>query len=91
MAIGVMNRLRQKGLSVGLDIAVAGFDDIPLAAYTSPTLTTVRQPLYEIGRQTCAMLIKMLSGQTAGEVHVMLTPQLIVRDSSGSIIPESRR
>jgi DNA-binding LacI/PurR family transcriptional regulator len=91
MAIGVMNRLHQEGLSVGQDIAVAGFDDIPLAAYTRPSLTTVRQPIYEIGRQTCAILIKMLSGKITDEIHVMLTPQLIVRDSSGSTLAESRR
>lgn len=84
MAIGAINRLQHLGLTVGRDIAVAGFDDIPLAAYTSPSLTTVRQPIYEIGQQTCSMLIDIINGRVPQNAHVMLTPELIVRASSGT-------
>lgn len=83
MAIGAMNSIQQTGLRVGDDIAVGGFDDIPLSAYVSPPLTTLHQPIYEIGRRTCAMLIDILKGRTASEPHVLLTPSLVVRASSG--------
>jgi DNA-binding LacI/PurR family transcriptional regulator len=83
MAIGAMNRIQQTGLRVGDDIAVGGFDDIPLSAYVSPPLTTLHQPIYEIGRRTCAMLIDILRGRTPSEPHVLLTPSLVVRASSG--------
>ena len=83
MAIGAMNRIQQAGLQIGRDIAIGGFDDIPLAAYVSPPLTTLHQPIYDIGRRTCAMLIEILSGKTPLNPHVLLTPSLIVRASSG--------
>ena len=84
MAIGAMNRIQQAGFQVGKDIAVGGFDDIPLAAYVSPPLTTLHQPIYEIGRRACAMLIEILNGGSPANSHVLLTPSLVVRASSGS-------
>jgi LacI family transcriptional regulator len=83
MAIGVINRMRQEGLQAGTDIAVAGFDDIPMAGYVSPTLTTIHQPIYEIGRRVTAMLVEMINGNQPADHHVLLTPNLIVRESSG--------
>lgn len=83
MAIGAMKRMQQHGLRVGADVAVGGFDDIPLAAYVTPALTTVRQPIHEIGRQVCAMLIDIVNGRSPENPHVLLTPELIVRDSGG--------
>jgi LacI family transcriptional regulator len=82
MAIGAMNRLQQRGYHVGEDVAVGGFDDIPLAAYTNPPLTTLHQPIYDIGRMTCAMLIDLINGRPADPPHVLLTPKLIIRQSS---------
>ncbi|MAU02069.1 MAG: LacI family transcriptional regulator [Anaerolineaceae bacterium] len=86
MATGAINRIQQDGLTVGVDIAVAGFDDIPSSAYVNPPLTTIHQPIYDIGRQTCAMLIDIVNGRTPQNQHVLLTPTLIVRASSGSSI-----
>lgn len=83
MAIGAMQELRQRGYTIGRDISVAGFDDIPLAAHTTPPLTTVRQPIYAIGRRTCAMLIRQLNGETLDQKHVLLMPTLVIRDSTG--------
>ncbi len=82
MAMGTINYIQQLGLKVGDDIAVAGFDDIPLAAYVSPSLTTIHQPIYEIGRRTCAMLIDIINGRFPENPHHLLTPTLIVRKSS---------
>ncbi|MBK8986434.1 MAG: LacI family DNA-binding transcriptional regulator [Chloroflexi bacterium] len=83
MAIGAINRIQQHGLQVGHDIALGGFDDIPLAAYTSPPLTTIHQPIYEIGRQVCAMLIALVNGLLPTPAHILLEPTLIIRESSG--------
>jgi LacI family transcriptional regulator len=82
MAIGAMNRLQQRGYRVGVDVAVGGFDDIPLAAYTNPPLTTLHQPIYDIGRMTCAMLIDLVNGRLPDPAHILLTPRLIIRQSS---------
>jgi DNA-binding LacI/PurR family transcriptional regulator len=86
-----MNRLQNLGINVGRDISVAGFDDIPWAAYTSPPLTTIRQPIYKIGRQTCSMLIDIVNGRPPENTRVMLTPELMVRASSGSKLTNGRR
>ena len=83
MAIGAINRFQQQGLQVGQDIALGGFDDIPLAAYTTPPLTTMHQPIYDIGRQVCAMLIDLINGRQPDPAHVLLEPQLVIRKSSG--------
>jgi LacI family transcriptional regulator len=88
MAIGAINRIQQHGLHVGVDIAVGGFDDIPTAAYANPPLTTVHQPIYDIGRMTCAMLVDIVNGRTPDQAHVLLTPRLVVRASSGKPISQ---
>jgi len=84
MALGVISAAQGMGLVVGRDVAVAGFDDIPLAEHAQPPLTTVRQPIYDIGRRICAMLIQLLREGTLEERHVVLEPQLVVRQSCGT-------
>jgi len=84
MAIGAMQAIRACGLAVGRDVAVAGFDDIPTAAFTDPPLTTVRQPIYDIGRRALDMLICVIRQEPLDEAHVLLVPELIVRQSSGA-------
>ncbi|HSJ55050.1 MAG TPA: LacI family DNA-binding transcriptional regulator [Anaerolineae bacterium] len=84
MALGAMGAAQRRGLVVGRDLAVAGFDDIPQAEHSHPSLTTVRQPIYEIGRQICAMLVQLVRGEELAERHVLLQPELIVRESSGA-------
>ncbi|NHZ72756.1 MAG: substrate-binding domain-containing protein [Aquificales bacterium] len=84
MAVGALNRIQQLGLKVGEDVAVAGFDDIPLAAFTTPPLTTIHQPIYEIGRRTCAMLIDLVNGRSPEKLHILLKPELVIRETSGA-------
>lgn len=83
MAFGVINRLQQLGIEVGAEIAVAGFDDIPMAEHFHPSLTTIHQPIYDIGRRTCAMLIGIINGRTPQNPYELLTPHLVIRASSG--------
>ncbi len=83
MAMGAMSAAQRRGLAVGHDVAITGFDDIPLAQHAHPPLTTVRQPIYDIGRRICRMLIRMIRGEELPERHVLLEPELVVRESSG--------
>jgi LacI family transcriptional regulator len=84
MALGVISASQGLGLEVGRDVAVAGFDDVSLAEHARPPLTTVRQPVYDIGRRVCAMLIQLLKGEPLEERHVILEPELVIRESCGA-------
>lgn len=81
MAIGALSASHDLDLQVGKDLALTGFDDIPWAMNTHPTLTTIHQPIYEIGSKVTHMLIKQISGEFF-ESPVILEPKLIIRQSS---------
>lgn len=87
MAIGVMRALREAGYRVPEDISVIGFDDMPLASYFDPPLTTMRQDLEAIGREAARLLIDTLESPTAGLEHVRMPTQLIVRASTHKTEP----
>jgi DNA-binding LacI/PurR family transcriptional regulator len=82
-AIGVMSAARAAGLGVPSDVSVVGYDDIPMAAYTSPALTTVRQPIVDKGRVAVRMLIQRLQGKAVSSPPPLKT-SLIVRASTSS-------
>ncbi|MFK7803699.1 MAG: LacI family DNA-binding transcriptional regulator [Anaerolineae bacterium] len=83
MALGAMDAVQERGLVVGEDISISGFDDVPISAYTNPPLTTLRQPIYDIGRQCCRMLVEILSGKQPDPLQVLLTPNPVFRGSTG--------
>lgn len=86
MALGALQAAAQFGLTVPQDLAVVGFDDIPESAYFSPSLTTIRQDLLELGCQAVALLNGQLlaqrNGKPADPQHIILEPHLIIRRSS---------
>ena len=82
MALGAYKAAHEQNLVIGQDIAITGFDDIPLAEHAHPPLTTVHQPIYQIGTAICRMLIQLVRQEELEERHVLLEPQLIVRESS---------
>lgn len=82
MAIGCLQALREAGLLVPRDVAVAGFDDIPVARFVEPALTTAGVPIAEIGRQALECCVAIIRGGDAGDLHRIFTPQLVVRASS---------
>jgi len=84
MALGAMRAAHEHGLNVGHDVAITGFDDIPLATHAHPPLTTVCQPIYDIGRRVCRMLIQVIKGEPLAERHILLEPTLVIRESSGA-------
>lgn len=81
MALGVMNTAQTKGLRIGRDVSLAGFDDIPTAEDLG--LTTLNQPIYPIGRQLSQMLIAVIEEQELPKLHQLLKPKLMIRDSIG--------
>ncbi len=83
MALGAMSAAQQVGLQVGRDLAIAGFDDIPMAETAHPPLTTVHQPIYKIGRMLTEMLIQIIQGHPPESTQILLRPQLMIRQSCG--------
>jgi DNA-binding LacI/PurR family transcriptional regulator len=81
MAHGALRTLRTAGRRVPEDVAVIGFDDIELAAYTDPPLTTVRQPIQEIGRQMARQLLNLAAGRPV-EPALVLPTALVIRESA---------
>ncbi len=83
IAVGVMNAAAAAGLAVGRDLAVTGYDDSALAQFLHPPLTSVRQPIAAVGRHLVAQLLAQLRDEPVPEAHLMLRPELVVRESSG--------
>jgi LacI family transcriptional regulator len=81
MAMGVMDAVRSRGLRIPGDISIIGFDDIPQAALVRPALTTVRQPLEQMGRVATQVLLDMLKDRSKKIARIELPTQLVVRDS----------
>lgn len=82
MALGAISAAQQMGLEVGKDVAITGFDNIPLAEHCHPPLTTVHQPIYQIGEMVCEMLIKTVRGEALEEKQIILQPSLMIRQST---------
>ncbi|UCH27684.1 MAG: LacI family DNA-binding transcriptional regulator [Trueperaceae bacterium] len=80
MAAGALQALREAGIRVPEDVSIIGYDDIPLARYLYPSLTTIRQPLFEMGRAVAEIAFKALAGKRA-EVRHKFEPELIERES----------
>jgi LacI family repressor for deo operon, udp, cdd, tsx, nupC, and nupG len=83
MAIGAMRAMREMHIRVPEDVAVVGYDDILPAAYSSPPLSTVRQPMQEVGQLATQLLIEAIGSRDVEKKEVLLKTELIVRASSG--------
>jgi LacI family transcriptional regulator len=84
IAFGAIAALREAGLRVPDDVAVVGYDDIPLAAYASPPLTTIRTSPYEQGCEASNLLVRLIAGERPAELHSTSAVPLIVRESCGT-------
>jgi len=83
-AIGAIRALKDAGLSVPGDVSVVGFDDIQSAAYSTPSLTTVRQPLFEMGKRGAEILLERIADRTKEfPAEIVVVPELVVRESTG--------
>ncbi len=82
IAIGAMNGAAAAGLEVGKDIAVTGYDNTPMAEFSHPPLTTVHQPIPEVGEHVVNLLLSQIKGVEIDEKGILLSPELIIRASS---------
>lgn len=82
-AVGALSAIQASGLRVPEDISLVGFDDVPVSTQVYPHLTTVRQPLAQMSRAAINMLIAMISGFEPPAQKITLSPELVVRDSTG--------
>lgn len=81
MAVGAILALHEAGLSVPGDCSVVGFDDLPFASFTHPPLTTIRQPIYEMGGLVAGILIDAIEGIRSRPAHRKLDVQLVMRQT----------
>ncbi len=92
MAVGCMAALHEAGLRVPDDVAVAGFDDIPIARYVTPALTTIRVPIAALGAAALDALVKAVEKPATQATHTVVTPvELVVRRSCGAGPPPQPR
>ena len=82
MAIGAVQAAAERGIAVPGDLSVVGFDDTVEAAVTRPGLTTVRQPLAELGRTAVSLLLRQLENRRLEPLRVELETRLVIRDST---------
>lgn len=82
VAMGAMQAIKRAGLQIPQDVAVVGFDDVPLAEYYDPPLTTVRLPAYGLGWAAGDRLVRMIQGERLQESHLFLESELVIRQSS---------
>jgi DNA-binding LacI/PurR family transcriptional regulator len=81
-AIGAVRALQEQGLRVPQDVSVLGFDDIPGAAFHTPSLTTVRQPLNRMGEVAAQALLDRIEGRREYPAEIAIEPELVVREST---------
>jgi LacI family transcriptional regulator len=91
LALGTASAVQARGLEVGHDISVTGYDNIPLAEYTQPPLTTVDQPAHQLGSLVAEMLIAAIRGEPVSPKQVILQPKVVVRQSTGPPRHSTRR
>ena len=82
MAVGVLNAATDAGVRVGHDLAVTGFDDSPIARYVRPPLTSLHQPIAEIGERVVQLLLAVVNGEPPAERRIVLLPELVIRAST---------
>jgi LacI family transcriptional regulator len=88
MAFGVMEAARDRGLRIPDDISIIGFDDIPQAASVNPPLTTVRQPLRQMGGEAARLLLKRINDSKFPDECIELPTELVVRCSTAALSPK---
>ncbi|CAN5808133.1 LacI family DNA-binding transcriptional regulator [soil metagenome] len=82
LAMGAMSAAHQSGLRVGQEFGVTGFDDTPGIQHLTPSLTSVRQPTWQVGQMIVELLVDLIQGRTPANAQINLPPRLIVRQSS---------
>jgi DNA-binding LacI/PurR family transcriptional regulator len=89
-AIGAIRALQDLGFRVPADVSVIGFDDIKLAAFSNPRLTTIRQPLSNMGKIAAQCVLNRLHGLERFRDQVMVEPELVVRESTQAVVKSTK-
>ena len=84
MAIGGMRAVREAGLKIPQDVAFVGFDDVSVARYANPQLTTIRQPIAQFGTNAVEILIDLIENGIKPARRIIMETELIIRDSCGA-------
>jgi LacI family transcriptional regulator len=82
-AMGAIRAINEAGLLVPGDISVVGFDDLHLAAFATPSITTIRQPLQQMGKTAARMLLERLHSHRQHRADIAVEPKMMVRESTG--------
>lgn len=90
-ALGALEAVRRAGLTVPGDVSIVGFDDLAIARWTAPPLTTVRQPFADMGEAAAEMVLSLAAGTPLNQNRVELATTLIVRDSTAPPRPARHR
>ena len=85
MAVGALQALNEQGLSVPRDVAIIGFDDLPIASTSRPALSTMRQPIQELGSFAVRTLVDLIAGKITPPYRVILPTELILRETCGAL------
>lgn len=85
LAIGVMLAAREKDIKIPLDLSLVGFDDTILATTTVPRLTTIKQPISEMGKRTVDMLIEEIESGIRKKERILFNPEIIIRETSAKV------
>lgn len=88
MALGLLRRFEQLRIRVPVDIAVVGFNNLPMCQYVRPSLTTVDANLFDMGRQATVLLERLANGEEVADSHIHVPARLIVRDSCGAYLAD---
>ena len=86
MALGAIRAIREAGLRVPQDIAVIGFDGVPFSALSSPSLSTISQPIGLLGEEATRTLIYLLENDVPQALYKILPVELVVRESTSGIV-----
>jgi LacI family transcriptional regulator len=81
IALGAIRQLRESGRRVPEDVSVVGYDDLPIAAYVEPPLTTIHQPMDEVGALAAALVLDQLAGVDGASGRHLLPAELVVRET----------
>jgi LacI family transcriptional regulator len=81
-AVGALQACAALGRRVPADVAIVGFDDILLAGLVTPSLTTCRIPMYDLGNQAMRLLLQHIKGTAEGSEEIVIEPELVIRDSA---------
>jgi LacI family repressor for deo operon, udp, cdd, tsx, nupC, and nupG len=82
LAIGALKAIKEYNINSNCNISVVGFDNVPFANMTNPTLTTIDQPMYMLGCEAASMLIKIINNQGTKLDNIILEHELIIREST---------